>query len=322
MSEEQNFSKTETLEELNLSKTEIATMQTIETLLKIPVVKVDRDVFLLTIFTKKEQSLKERIQREGPVKAGIGREELLQLARNVVFNDTLKSTSMSFVAGMPGGLALPLTITADTAQFFGMALHLAQKIAYLYGEENLWVDGNLNSERVSKSFVLYCGVMLGASGSSAALRILSSQFGKEVAKRLPNLALTKTFYYPIIKSIVKYFGVKLTKESFAKAIGKVIPVIGGVVSAGITFISMRPMGFRLVDTLDEAKFHYTEEELDADLVEIKATIEDLEKHEVEEEQTPQTSIADEIQKNKDLFDAGILTEEEFNEIKRKLIEKL
>ena len=37
---------------------------------------------------------------------------------------------------------------------------------------------------------------------------------------------------------------------------------------------MRPMGFRL-RYFDEAKFHYTEEELDADLVEIKATIEDL-----------------------------------------------
>lgn len=56
MSEEQNFSKTETLEELNLSKTEIATMQTIETLLKIPVVKVDRDVFC-SLFSQKRNSL-------------------------------------------------------------------------------------------------------------------------------------------------------------------------------------------------------------------------------------------------------------------------
>ena len=33
------------------------------------------------------------------------------------------------------------------------------------------------------------------------------------------------------------------------------------------------------------------------------------------------SIADEIKKSKELLDQGILTEDEFNEIKKKLIEK-
>ena len=35
----------------------------------------------------------------------------------------------------------------------------------------------------------------------------------------------------------------------------------------------------------------------------------------------ETSIADEIKKSKELLDQGVLTEEEFTEIKKKLIEK-
>lgn len=35
-----------------------------------------------------------------------------------------------------------------------------------------------------------------------------------------------------------YIGVKVTKDSFAKGVSKVIPVVGGVVSGGLTFASI------------------------------------------------------------------------------------
>lgn len=116
-------------------KSETVILQTIEALLKLPVVKVDRDSFLLSIFESKDEKLKERILADGPVEAGVDRDELYKIARNIIFKDTTKSSILSFFAGMPGIFVLPLTISADTSQFFGFAMHVAQKIAYLYGEK-------------------------------------------------------------------------------------------------------------------------------------------------------------------------------------------
>lgn len=174
------------------------------------------------------------------------------------------SSSASFLAGMPGGMAIAATIPADIVQFYAVALRLAQELAYLYGEEDLWSENTLDTEKVRNQLIVYCGVMLGATGAAQAARVLSSALAKQALLKLPKQALTKTFYYPIIKSIVKFFGGKMTKDIFAKGVSKAIPVVGGVISGAITLITMRPMGIRLYETLEKAQFDYTEEDFNAD----------------------------------------------------------
>ena len=276
----------------------------------------------MSVFQKKNQELKENILALGPIEAGIDRDELMKLARSLVVDRTMKSTAMSFAAGLPGGLALAATIPADTIQYFGMALRLAQEIAYLYGEDDLWSEGNLKEEKVMNTLIIYCGVMFGAGGAAATLRVLTSQLGKQALKKIPQMALTKTFYYPLVKSIVKFFGGRMTREVFGEVVAKAVPILGGIVSGGITFATLRPQGFRLANVLDEAKFSYSKEEMEADLMEIQRTVDLQEKNEnTTVRVNTETSIADEIKKIKELLDQGILTEEEFNEIKKKLIEK-
>lgn len=51
----------------------------------------------------------------------------------------------------------------------------------------------------------------------------------------------------MIKQIGKIIGIKVTKKTVEKTITKVVPVIGGVISGGLTYLSYRPMGNRLVD---------------------------------------------------------------------------
>ncbi|EHO82592.1 hypothetical protein HMPREF0380_01449 [Eubacterium infirmum F0142] len=310
-------------EQNELKKSDSAIVQVIETAVQLPGVKVNRESFLVSMFEKKEKDLKEKILEAGPIEAGISKDELMKIARSLVVDRTLKSTTMSFAAGLPGGVAMAATIPADTVQYFGIALRLAQEIAYLYGEADLWSEGNLKEEKVMNTLVIYCGVMFGAGGAAATLRVLASQLGKQALKKIPQMALTKTFYYPLIKSLVRFFGGKMTKDVFGKAVAKAVPVLGGFVSGGITFATLRPMGFRLVNTLDEAKFSYTKVELDADLIEIQNTVELQEDNENNGlRMSTEASVAKEIKKNKELFDQGILTEEEFNEIKNKLIEKI
>lgn len=307
--------------EQNIQKTSDNTIiQIIETSMKMPVVKVNRDSFLMATFEKKEQEVKEKILKYGPIKAGISKEELRKIAKSLVSDRTIKSTAMSFVAGLPGGIAMAATIPADTIQYFALAIKLAQEIAYLYDEDNIWDKEKITEEKVVNTVLIYCGVMFGAGGAAATLRVLASQLGKQALKKVPQMALTKTFYYPIIKSIVRFFGGKMTKGIFGKAVAKSLPVVGGILSGGITFSTFKPMGFRLIDTLEEAKFSYTQSELEADLVEIKNSV--VKEESESKEMDINISVADEIKKNKELLDNGVINEYEFNEIKKRLIEKI
>ena len=51
--------------------------------------------------------------------------------------------------------------------------------------------------------------------------------------------------------IAQWIGINMTRESFAKGVGKVIPLVGAPVSATITYYTFRPMAKRLKKHLDE-----------------------------------------------------------------------
>lgn len=301
----------------------------VSTAIQLPGVKVNRETFLREQFQKESQEIIEQIIEVGPVNAQITQEVLNRMAKRLINERTIVSTGASFVAGIPGGLAMAATIPADMLQFYAVSLRMAQELAYLYGEADLWNGECLDNDRVTNQLILYCGVMLGASGAAQAVRVMSSALAKQALKKLPQMALTKTFYYPIIKGILKFFGVSLTKSTFAKGVSKVVPVIGGFVSGGITFATLRPMGQRLADTFDEAHFSYTQEEFEEDwqdIVEISES-DTLQEEPTEavrsvEAPTSASDIMDEIVKAKQLLDAGILTEQEFSDLKAKLIAKL
>lgn len=288
--------------------------------LKVPGVKVNRSSFLAETFQNVSAEKLNLILSDGPISAGYTQSELDRLSSSIIIKRTVQSTGVSFAAGLPGGLAMAATIPADTMQFFCMALRLAQEITYLYGAEDLWDNSEIDNERVMGQFVLYFGVMFGVSGSAAAVKLLSSTLAKQVAKKLPQKALTKTLYYPIIKKVASTLGVKLTKDTFAKGISKFIPIIGGVVSGGITFASMKPMGTRLAHTLSEANFNYTAEQAEHDLAFLYK--EDEIKPERDTEQTPTgNNIADTLIKYQGLMNSGLITREEFELLKSRAFQE-
>lgn len=48
-----------------------------------------------------------------------------------------------------------------------------------------------------------------------------------------------------MKKVLRCIGVSLTKQTFAKTVAKVVPVIGGAVSGGLTYFSFKPGAERL-----------------------------------------------------------------------------
>lgn len=320
------------VEQTKVQSDNFSLAEVITTAIKIPGVKVVREAFLLEQFKDLPEEQRNLILEVGPVTANVSQAELKKKAVKIVNARTLFSSSASFAAGLPGGLTMAAAIPADILQFYAVALRMAQEIAYLYGEADLWCDGTPDFEKIMNQLVLYCGVMLGASGAAQTVRVVSSALAQKALKTLPQKALTKTFYYPIVKSISKALGVRMTKGIFAKGVSKVVPVVGGVVSGGITLATMKPMGMRLVNTLDKAHFSYEQSDFEADWQEIveecnrdekddSLSTVPLKKRKGKKEKT-NLSFSEEIQKAKQLLDEGVISEEEFAKIKAKIIEKI
>lgn len=309
--------------------------------IQIPGVKVNRKQFLAEQFASRADNLEEILDK-GPIEAGIKREDIILISKKLILARTSQSSIASFVAGIPGGFAMAATIPADVLQFFGMALRLAQELSYLYGAQDLWVDGKVDDEKVKKQLILYCGVMFGVSGAVSGVRVLSTQLSKTALKKIPQKALTKTFWYPILKKIANFIGINLTKKTFAQGVSKAVPVIGGFISGGINFASMMPMANRLNDTLDKATFDYSDEEFNKD---IEIIMNPDEYEEVQEEKTSITKNIseginnttagisnfiskigkkndpyEELKKLKELLDNNLITQEEYEQKKKQLLD--
>ena len=344
-------------EKQNNNGKEFSLETVIASAVKVPGVKVIRRDFLAATFSSDPSQIEEILEL-GPVETGIGRETLNKLAKSLIWKRTAESSAASLGLGTLGGVAMAATLPADILQFYGMALRLAQELSYLYGAPDLWENGAIDDERVRDQLILYCGVMFGVSGASAGVRVLSKQVAETALKKLPQKALTKTFWFPILKKVGRAIGVKVTKDTVAKGASKAFPVIGGVISGGLNFASMMPMANRLHETLDKSCFDYTEEEYEADVIEVTAAAEASEEEETEKKNLgeaiadtakevgskvsgfvggvfgkkkeepvkelppQQEDIVATIRKLKELEEAGILTEEEFTEKKKELLARL
>lgn len=219
--------------------------------LAMPGVKVDRDDFLtkeLRNYCTSEQL--ERAILGRPI-YGTSKEVIDRIANACINSHTTKVTTISAAAGIPGGFAMAATIPADMAQYYWHVFVLAQKLAYLYGFPDLRDENGNLTDVASDMLTLFVGVMMGASAANQAIKGIAKELAKQVIKRLPQKALTKTVYYPIIKQIAKWIGIKLTKDTFAKGVGKAIPILGGVISGGLTFATFRPSAKRLQHKLQE-----------------------------------------------------------------------
>ncbi|MEN8908274.1 MAG: hypothetical protein ABF289_20145 [Clostridiales bacterium] len=142
------------------------------------------------------------------------------------------------------------TIPADITQYFAHVIRVIQKLIYLYGWDELNDKDELNDEMIYK-ITLFMGVMFGVSSANQTIASMSKVIMKNVVNKLPQKALTKGTIYPIVKKVTQIIGVKMTKQIFAKSVGKVIPIVGGLVSGGLTYSAFKPSAKKLKKYLEE-----------------------------------------------------------------------
>jgi len=153
---------------------------------------------------------------------------------------------LSFAAGIPGGFAMLGTIPADLTQYYVHALRIMQKLAYLYGWRDLLADVDVGEDETIGVLAVFFGVMLGVGGAAQSLTAFAriaakTAYQKHVTKR----ALMSITWYPVVKYSLRVIGINITKNTFSKGVSKVLPIIGGFVSSGLTFTALQTQSSRL-----------------------------------------------------------------------------
>lgn len=221
--------------------------------LRIPGVHIDREEFLRKQFMKNyANDVIQDAVKFNPAHAGITVEEIDNIADQVIQYERNCVSGISLALGAPGGVAMVATLPADIAQYYGYMLRAIQKLLYLYGFPEINVENGVNIDDETMNLITLClGVIYGVEGSVASIKILSNALGKGVEKKLLQKALTKGTFYPIVKKISRWFSVCMTKQVFAGFFRKAIPVVGGVVGGGITYLSFKPCCDNLKKSLQD-----------------------------------------------------------------------
>ena len=175
---------------------------------------IDRDEFLKESIGDYISEDMARIAIEENTKAaGIRRKLVDTIAGQIISSEVNKASGVSVAAGSTWA-----TLPADVIQYFGFVLRIVQKLAYLYGWKafDLTIeDGKLVSEESANELTRLIGIMFDA------------------------------------KEEDKDIGAKMGKLTLAKGVVAPVPVLGGVLSGGLTYATLRPYAERLKDRLSE-----------------------------------------------------------------------
>ena len=236
--------------------------------LKLPTIKVDRYGFLaaeLHAYCKPDQ-LPAAIACPPAV---IPMEVLHKIAKSVIAHHRNWVSALSFTTGLPGGPALLGTLPADMAQYYAHTLSMVQKLSYLYGYADITQQGRV-TERTRQQLTVMLGVAFGVEAAQKAVATVATKVSKQVAQRLPRVALTKTIYYPIVKEVAKWLGINLTKGTFAKSLSKVIPVVGGFINGGMSWFTFKALAKNFHKYMKEHPIMHAYVEEETEYIEVES----------------------------------------------------
>ncbi len=221
---------------------------------RIPGVRVDRDRYLREALDKVKatDNVIDRALASSPAAAGVPLGVLDFLADEAISYETNKSAALSFAACIPGGFAMLGTIPADLTQYYVHALRIMQKLAYLYGWGELLPDGRETDDDTLGVLAVFFGAMLGVGGAAHSLTAFARVAAKTAYQNhATKRALMSITWYPVVKHSLRLIGINITKSTAAKGFSKIVPVIGGFVSSGLTFMALQTQSARLKGHLCE-----------------------------------------------------------------------
>lgn len=260
---------------------DISAEDIIQQAMKLSIVNVNREKFLRKeLIRYYPEDVVNLAITKNPAYAGIEKERINEISKQVINYETNKVSAISFVAGMPGGLAMAATVPADIAQYFAYMIRIMQKLAYLYGFEDFELNEDTINDDTMNQIMIFLGVMFGVQGANAGVKKIAEAAAKKVSKSLAQKALTKGTIYPVVKKIAQAVGIRMTKQIFAESVSKVVPVIGGVVTGGLSYATFKPCAKKLKNSFKDLYLcdpQYYKELREQNIIDVDAQIFDGDK---------------------------------------------
>ncbi|MDD3041063.1 hypothetical protein [Bacteroides sp.] len=155
----------------------------------LPFVRIDREGFLGKELIK--SCPREQVQQAivtNPARAGIDKKVIDGIANSCIKYELNKVSSISFAAGLPGGVAMLAAVPADVSQYFAHILRILQKLIYLYGWEELFDENGTLDDETTNMLTIFVGVMFGVNSATATLTKLSASAAKHATKSIATKA--------------------------------------------------------------------------------------------------------------------------------------
>ena len=149
-----------------------------------------------------------------------------QAANALINNQIMKCTTSGFLNGLGGIITLPVTLPANVTSVLYIQMRMIAAVAVIGGYD-------VSSDQV-QSLVYAC---LTGSAISDVLKATGIQLGNKVA-----ISAIKKLSFETIKTINKKVGFRLITKFGQTGIinlGKMIPVVGGVIGGGFDFVSTK-----------------------------------------------------------------------------------
>lgn len=210
--------------------------------LRTPGVHVDRSEYLTSAFKKycDEDTIASAIAST-PAKARISREIADKAAtESISLQKTLATATSVGLGAAPGGLAVDIATTvADLGQFYGHLLVIMQKLMYLYGypELDLTKDENGIDDGTMNLIIIGIGTMAGVEAAGKFMNKMAVMLANNVPKILLKGVLAEKAAFQVAKQVLKYFGIRLTRDLATKGLGNSIKFLGGAIVGGITLVT-------------------------------------------------------------------------------------
>jgi len=175
-----------------------------------------------------------------------GTQTLTQKINNLIRMQNIKAATSGFVTNLGGLITLPITIPVDLAVSSWVQLRMICAIAHMCGYD-------LRHDKV-RTLVYMCFVGM-------SLQEVLQKVGAQVASALTRKAIISLLSKRLIGEINKAIGVKLLTRFGTTGIvqiGKLVPILGGLVGATFNAVAMNFSGTVARDTfLSEEYGDYT-----------------------------------------------------------------
>lgn len=155
-------------------------------------------------------------------------------ANSLVNYQVAKAATSGFITGLPGLLAIPVTLPANITSVLFVQVQMIAAIAHIGGH-------NIKDDKV-KTLVFLC---LTGSATTGILKDAGIKVGERLAANM-----IKNLSGQVVKEINKKVGMKLLTKAGEKGVinlGKLIPVVGGVISGTIDGVSTNIVGNKSID---------------------------------------------------------------------------